>query len=99
MLLLLLLHPLLCGHVASGPCAAFPEPGWVEQDPLAMLASVTTCIEEAVARLQEQGTFRPTDIKGALAARAAPMPILAPPIPLRLCGTQPLASPTSASPP
>ncbi len=36
---------------ASRPIAvAHPEPGWVEQDPAAMVANVTACVEEVLAK-------------------------------------------------
>lgn len=33
----------------------FPQEGWVEQDPYAILEVVTTCIEKAVEKLVEKG--------------------------------------------
>ncbi|KAJ5549910.1 hypothetical protein N7461_004608, partial [Penicillium sp. DV-2018c] len=38
----------------------YPHPGWHEQDPLELVSSVETCIEEAVSNFEAQGHSRTT---------------------------------------
>lgn len=40
----------------------YPQPGWVEQDPLVILDTVHVCIEETIKKMKSAG-LRPSDIQ------------------------------------